>query len=268
MDIAEHLKKIFDVYAKNWLSLIVGLIAAFIIPVILAAVAGGALALGIAGSVNFNTLMTMKSLSDISTLLGAVNWGTLGIYMILALIFLIAAGITGVAFFTGYYRYCGDLYQGRKTSISAVFQTAKEKWLTALVATIIVAIIIGIINIIVGALGLSSVGMLSTINMTDVSALATLSALGIVSWLISFIVGLFFIFVLPSIAVEDRGIVDSIQRSVNVTASKFVKVFLTFFVLQILLLILTLIPIIGSLLVLLVYLPLSVLLPISILKEK
>jgi len=266
MDIAEHLKKIFDVYAKNWLSLIVGLIATFIIPVILAVVAIGALALGIASSVNFNTLMTMKSLSDISTLLGAVNWGTP--VMILALIFLIAAGITGVAFFTGYYRYCGDLYQGRKTSISAIFQTAKEKWLTALVAIIIVAIIIGIIYKLVGVLGLSSVGMLSTINMTDVSALATLTALGIVSWLIGFIVGLFFIFVLPSIAVEDRGIVDSIQRSVNVTASKFVKVFLTFFVLQILLLILTLIPIIGSLLVLLVYFPLSVLLPISILKEK
>ena len=255
MDIAEHLTKIFDVYARNWLSLIVGLIAAFIIPVILAVVAIGALALGIAGGMDFNTLMSMKFLSDT--------------YSIIALIFLIATVITGVVFFTGYYRYCGDLYQGRKTSISAIFQTAKEKWLTALVATIIVAIIIGIIAKILGALGLSSVGMLSTINMTDVSPLATLSALSIVSWLINFIVGLFFAFVLPSIAVEDRGIVDSIQRSVNLTASKFVKVFLTFLVLQILLVILILIPIIGIfLLVPFVYVPLSALLPISILKEK
>jgi len=237
-------------------------------------------------------------------------WVIFGVkFLIFGVLLGIAAIIMALACHAGYYRYCADLYCGRKTSISTIFQTAKEKWLSAFMAGIIIIIIISIIDAmtgnysvsgvslfplfnrtsiinepevagplllfsiflgaIAGSLGISSLGIFSAFSMIGItSTYGTINMMNIIFSIVHFIAWLFLVFTIPAIVVEDRSIMDAVSRSVSITCSKFVKIFLLFSTVCAFSLILALIPRIGIFLFFFICYPLLSLLPISILKEK
>ncbi len=191
----QYIRRAFDAYKRNLLTIIGAVLALLLIAGALAAV--GLLPIG------FTVLETISGgVVDTSALISAIFQSTSSLAF--AAIFLIAAGIAAVSLSAGIVKVYANALAG-KANVRAMFSVAREKWLTAVGAMLIMIFVLGAVAAAASLIGLS-LGLFGAV-LTPAVIL---------------IVSIFFIYVNQSIVLSNLRALQAVQNSISFAKKNFI----------------------------------------------
>jgi len=222
--VMEYVRKSWEAYQENWMSFVVAELVTLIITGIIALIGISI----IISSIGISTLMELYASEEfVSRLVSLLPlFGGLG----LALIFFIISGLVWFYLKTGLYGMAAQSLRVR-TKVDTMFKVSKKLGLTGIFTSIVVGIIaILLLVALVGGLSLAFPG--------------TGPIIGMISFLLIMV---FFSLTFPGIVVDGLGVVKTIDRSFNIVKKHYFKIFGLLLFYGVVSIVITLIPIIGSL---------------------
>lgn len=227
--VVEYIKKAWDTYKKNATSFIVAKIVAAVIVSVIALIGLGVM-FSSAGLLEMFELYTEGNIEQI----GEIMQNPLGPLSAIVglgggLIFLLVAGVAAVFLKIGIFGMAAESLRG-KTKVETMFKIAKQKGITALVASVLVGVVILILLMIMGGLS---------------AALPLVGA--IIGAIILIGIGILFSLVFPALVTDKIGALTSIQRSIKIARKNYFELLGLFIIYGIIILLISWIPIVGTL---------------------
>ena len=219
--IEEYFTKAWEAYRKNALSFALGILITIGVPTILMFIGAFASGFSIAGS--------LSTLNPATILTGSA------IFIVFSIIGILVA----IVLYAGLIKMSAEAIKG-KTNLSTLFSTASQKAVPVIIASIIVGIILGIISLILlsvfGGFGLLAGGFFGAIGLS------------MIGMLITYLIGLLFIFTIHGVVLNNLGAMEAIKNSANIAKANYLTLLVILIGYTIILFLLSIIPVLGIIL--------------------
>jgi len=224
--VLEYIQKSWEVYKENAMSFILAELIILIVAGIIALIGIGI----IFGSVGISTLMKMTSSQNMLSRMASVV--PLLVNLSVASIFFIITGLVWTFLKTGIYGMAAQALRG-KTKVETMFNVAKNKGLTGILACVIV----GILALLMFSILVVGLGIIFPLS-------------GVIIGMIIFgLLMMLFSLIFPGVILDNLNAINSIKVSVSIVKKNYIEMLSLLLVYLVLSIVIIFIPILGPLIV-------------------